>query len=244
MVVFWVVATGIGALGAVVAVFWLPGLALAVLAMPFLYVAIVLTWTSYRLGPQGGDVQRTIHQLLIDSVRNDGRLLDVGCGSGQLLIRCAKAAPGDYVGLDSWGEDWEYSRAQAERNAALEGVPGLRFVHGSASRLPFADADFGRVVSCLTFHEVRDVADKTMSVAEALRVLAPGGSFAFVDLFDDPKLYHGRGRVLKVIASNGGEIDSSRSLREVLDLRFPLNLAQVLKYAVLVSGTKSLATDH
>src|SRR5262249_12320744 len=125
-----------------------------------------------------------------------------------------------------------------------EGVPGLRFVRGSASRLPFADADFERVVSCLTFHEVRDVADKTVSVAEALRVLAPGGSFAFVDLFDDPKLYHGRGRVLKVIVSNGGEIASSRSLCEVLDLRFPLNLTKVLKYAVLVSGTKSFATEH
>jgi hypothetical protein len=83
-----------------------------------------------------------------------------------------------------------------------------------------------------------------VSVAEALRVLAPGGSFAFVDLFDDPRLYDGRGHVLKVIASNGGEIESSRRLSDVLDLRFPLNLAQVLKYAVLVSGTKSLATKH
>lgn len=244
IVVFWLVATGISALGAVVAVFWLPGLAIAVLAMPFLYIAIVLTWTAHRLGPRGGDVQRRIHQLLIDSVGNEGQLLDVGCGSGQLLIRCAKSAPGDYVGLDYWGDDWEYSRAQAERNAALEGVQGLRFVHGSASRLPFADADFERVVSCLTFHEVQDVEDKAISVAEALRVLAPGGRFAFVDLFDDPKLYHGRGRVLKVIASNGGEIDSARRLSEVLDFRFPLNLAQVLKYALLVSGTKSLATEQ
>jgi SAM-dependent methyltransferase len=243
MAVFWVVATGIAMLGAVAAIFWLPGLAIAVLlAMPFLYIAIVLTWTAHRLGPLGGDVQSRIHQLLIDAVGTEGRLLDVGCGSGQLLIRCAQSAPGAYVGLDFWGEDWEYSRAQAERNAALEGVQGLRFVHGSASRLPFADAEFKRVVSCLTFHEVRDVADKTVSVAEALRVLAPGGRFAFVDLFDDPKIYHGREHVLKVLASHGGEIASARSLSEVLDLRFPLNLAQVLKYAVLVSGTKSLAT--
>src|SRR5262249_12908605 len=156
---FWLMATGIGALGAVMAVFWLPGLAIAVLAMPFLYIAVVLTWTAHRLGPRGGDVQRRIHKLLIDSVGNAGRLLDVGCGSGQLVIRFAKSAPGDYVGLDSWGDDWEYSRAQAERNATLEGAQGLQFVHGSASRLPFADADFERVVSCLTFHEVRDVAD-------------------------------------------------------------------------------------
>ncbi len=244
IVVFWLVAAGILVLGAVVAFFWLPGLASAVLAIPFLYIAVVLTWTSHRLGPRGGDVQSRIHQLLINSVGNAGRLLDVGCGSGQLLIRFAKSAPGDYVGLDYWGDDWEYSRSQAERNAALEGVQGLRFVHGSASRLPFADAEFGRVVSCLTFHEVRDVADKTVSVTEALRVLAPGGRFAFVDLFDDPKLYAGREHVLEVIARNGGEIESARSLSEVLELRFPLNLAKVLKYAVLVSGTKSLATEQ
>jgi SAM-dependent methyltransferase len=244
IVVFWLVAAGIVVLSAVVAMFWLPGLAITLLASPFLYIAIVLTWTSHRLGPRGGDVQRRIHQLLVDSVGSEGRLLDVGCGSGQLLIRCAKSAPGDYVGLDYWGDDWEYSRSQAERNAELEGVQSLRFLHGTASRLPFADGDFGRVVSCLTFHEVRDVTDKTVSVAEALRALKPGGRFVFVDLFDDPKLYDGRGQMLKVIASNGGEIESSRSLSEVLDLHFPLNLAKVLKHAVLVSGTKSLATEQ
>src|SRR5215472_5068466 len=202
IVVFWLVATGIVVLGTVVAFFWLPGLAIVVLAIPFLYIAIVLTWTSHRLGPRGGDIQSRIHKLLLDAVGTEGRLLDVGCGSGQLLIRCAKWAPGDYVGLDYWGEDWEYSRSQAERNAALEGVQGLRFVHGSASRLPFADADFERVIRAMTFHEVRDVADKTTSVAEALRVLAPGGRFAFIDLFDDPQIYDTREHVLTVISSN------------------------------------------
>jgi SAM-dependent methyltransferase len=242
--VFWLITAGIAALSAVLAMFWRPGLAITVLAIPFLYIAIVLTWTSHRLGPHGGDVQNRIHQLLIDSVGNKGRLLDVGCGSGQLLIRCAKSAPGDYVGLDYWSDDWEYSRSQAERNAELEGVQSLRFLHGTASRLPFADGDFGRVVSCLTFHEVRDVADKTVSVAEALRALNPGGRFAFVDLFDDPKLYGGRSHALTVIESNRGEIESARSLSDMLDLPFPLNLAKALKYAVLVSGTKSLATER
>ena len=65
-----------------------------------------------------------------------------------------------------------------------------------------------------------------------------------VDLFDDPRLYNGRGHVLKVITGNGGEITSSRSLSQALDLRFPLNLEKVLKYAVLVSGTKLVATQR
>ncbi len=88
------------------------------------------------------------------------------------------------------------------------------------------------------------MADKTVSVAEALRVLEPGGRFAFVDLFDDPKLYHERKQVMKVIESAGGGIESVESLSKVLDLRFPLTLAKVLKYAVLVSGIKSLPTER
>jgi hypothetical protein len=31
---------------------------------------------------------------------------------------------------------------------------------------------------------------------------------------------------------------------QIIELPFPLNLAKVLKYAVLVSGTKSFATTH
>jgi SAM-dependent methyltransferase len=242
-VTFWLLAVGIVVLAVVVAPFWRPAPAIALLATPFLYIAGVLTLTAHRLGPRGGDVQGAIHQLVIETVGSKGRLLDVGCGSGQLLIRLAKSAPGDYVGIDFWGSDWHYSQSRAERNAALEGVQGVEFERGSASKLRFADGEFGRVVSCLTFHEVRDVEDKTVSIAEALRVLEAGGRFAFVDLFDDPGFYRGRGEVVKAIESAGGRIDSCRRLSECLDLRFPLNLAKVLKYAVLVSGNKAHPHD-
>ena len=39
------------------------------------------------------------------------------------------------------------------------------------------------MVSNLCFHEVRDVRDKRELLREALRVLEPGGAFAFQDLF-------------------------------------------------------------
>src|SRR5262249_3007860 len=234
----WLLGCGFVAAGLAFSIVWPPALAVILLALPFLYIAVVLTLASVRLGPRGGDFQGRIHQLLIDSVEGRGRLLDVGCGSGQLLIRFAKLVPGEYVGLDSWGNDWEYSRSQCERNAMLEGIRGLQFVHGSASCLPFSTGEFGRVVSCLTFHEVRDVPDKTSSLAEALRVLESGGRFAFIDLFDDRAFYAGRDRALKVIAEAGGEIRSAQRLSDIFEFKFPLNLGKVLRYAVIVTGTK------
>lgn len=240
IVLFWTLAAATLVAGLALAIVWPLGLLVCVLALPFFYIAIVLSMTSHRLGPRGDDVQGRIHQLLIDSVGKEGRLLDIGCGSGQLLVRFAKSAPSDYVGLDYWGSDWEYSRAQAERNATLENVSGIRFVHGSASSLLFEDAHFGRVVSSLTFHEVRDVKDKTASIAEALRVLAPGGRFAFIDLFDDLRFYTSRQSVLDAVTRSGGRIDTARSLSHVIRLRFPLNLAKVLKHAVIVTGSRQL----
>jgi SAM-dependent methyltransferase len=240
IVLFWMLTAAMLVIGLAVAIVWPPGLLIAALALPFLYIAIVLSLTSHRLGPRGDDVQARIHQLLINSVGTQGRLLDIGCGSGQLLVRFAKSAPGEYVGIDYWGSDWEYSSAQAERNAALENVCGIRFVRGSASSLPFETAHFGRVVSSLTFHEVRDVKDKTKSIEEALRVLAPGGKFAFIDLFDDPKSYSSRQSVLDAVTRSGGRIDTAQSLSQMIRLRFPLNLAKVLKHAVIISGSRQL----
>jgi len=41
----------------------------------------------------------------------------------------------------------------------------------------------------MVFHEVKDAADKTQVVKEALRVLREGGRFVFQDLFLIPQFY-------------------------------------------------------
>lgn len=235
---FWLLSAIVIAIGAASALVWLPLLAIALLALPFLYVAVVITIAGHQLGQSGGDLQRKIHGLIAKEAGSSGRLLDIGCGSGQLVIRLAKESGGECTGLDYWGDDWEYSRTQAERNAAAEGVGGIRFVHGSASQLPFGDGEFTRVVSCMTFHEVSDVADKTRSVVEALRVLAPGGSFAFVDLFDDAEFYPGRQSVLDVIAAAGATVETTVVLTDHFRLGFPMNLRRVLGHAVMLAGAK------
>jgi SAM-dependent methyltransferase len=239
---FWLLAAANLVIAAIAATFWRPALAIAVLALPFVYIGIVIAMSSYRLSPRGDDLQAKIHQLIIDEVGMGGRLLDVGCGSAELIVKFAKTQPGDYVGLDFWPDEWgQYAQAQAEHNAQLEGVPGIEFVHGTASKLPFDDASFSRVVSSLTFHEVKDVRDKAIGVTEAIRVLKSGGRFAFVDLFDDPGTYHGRERVIEAITKVGGELECARCLSEIVPLKWPMDTGKVLKYAVVVAGTKRSA---
>jgi SAM-dependent methyltransferase len=244
---FWLLAAAIAVIAATVATFWRPGLAIVVLALPLIYIAIVITMSSYRLSPRGDDLQARIHQVIIGDVGVRGRLLDVGCGSGELIVKLAKAKPGDYVGLDLWLGEWgQYAKAQAEHNAQLEGVPGIEFVDGTASKLPFGDASFSRVVSSLTFHEVKDVGDKTVGLGEAVRVLEPGGRepggrFAFVDLFDNPSTFQGRQRVIEAITKAGGEIESARGLSEIVPLKWPMDTGKVLKYAVVIAGAKCSA---
>lgn len=162
-------------------------------------VLIVLALWSYMLRcrvlfdfDRGGLMGR-IHQFLVDHLEWDGNgaLLDVGCGSGALLIRCAKRFPAArLVGVDSWGAEWSYKKEQCHQNAVLEGVvERVVFRKGDAARLEFPDGTFDAVVSNFVFHEVRSERDKRKVVREALRVLKKGGVFSLQDLFAQEALY-------------------------------------------------------
>ena len=120
-----------------------------------------------------------------------GKALDIGCGSGALTVKLAKAYPRAHVvGVDLWGRGWEYSQKLCEDNARIEGV-GARasFRRGDAAKLPFVDGVFDVAVSNFVFHEVHAQPDKQALILEALRVLRPGGAFAFQDTFFNRHVY-------------------------------------------------------
>lgn len=238
LIAFWLVTlaiAGVAALGGLVSpYFWLVGL----LALPFLWLAIIFSLAAYQFSPWGGKVQNTLHDLLISSLATNGRVLDIGCGSGHLILRLAKKNPSDHDGIDYWGSDWEYSRDQCVRNAEAEGVTNVRFTQGSASNLPFASESIENIVSCVTFHEVSDVDDKTRAVVEALRVLKPHGRFALLDLFTDSRYFGGLENVKNAIERSGGSIETVTEFQKNRALPFPINTSPLLKHAVLLVGTK------
>ena len=128
-------------------------------------------------------------------------------------------------------------------NARLEGVNNVTFAKGTASHLEFNDGQFSNVLSCLTFHEVKDEKDKAEVVAEALRVLTPGGTFVFFDLFDDKSHYPFPDRIMNVVTGSGCTVRVNSPLRELMSLPYPLNDGKALKYARLLTGSKNASVN-
>lgn len=229
-------------LGAFLPIAWPWKIAVLLLASPFLYISAILALCYYQLSAFGGNYQSKIHAYLVESLAWDGRgmLLDIGAGSGSLVIKAAKRFPqGKFKAIDFWGGGWEYSRSLCEANAKAEHVDErIAFIKASASKLPFADETFDAAVSCLTFHEVMDEPDKRMVLAEAFRVLKKGGHFAFMDIIGDPTVFGEYNAFLDSLRQAGLSRLEAVTLHERLPLPLILRHKKVLGYAVLLIGQK------
>ncbi len=105
------------------------------------------------------------------------RILDLGCGTGEMALAIARASPAvQLIGVD--GDPDVLERAAAKARA--EGVE-LELHEALADRLPLADASADCVVSTLMFHHLVP-STKRAALAEARRVLVPGGRLLICDL--------------------------------------------------------------
>ena len=142
---------------------------------------------------KGGRFQEKVYNLIIQNLGTTvkGRILDIGSGNGVLAVKLAQQqGEVEIIGIDYWGKNWEYSKSVCEKNALIGKVENrVHFQKGDAAELDFANDTFDGAISNLTFHEVQSVADKREVIREALRVVKPGGRFAFVDYFYDAKYY-------------------------------------------------------
>jgi arsenite methyltransferase len=119
-------------------------------------------------------------------LRGDELLLDLGCGRGAVLLAAAKLLPtGRAVGVDIWRADQtDNSADNTVRNATIEGVAdrvGVRTA--DITELPFDDNSFDVITSSLVLHNLPGRASREKAIAEAARVLRPGGRLVLVDIF-------------------------------------------------------------
>jgi SAM-dependent methyltransferase len=116
------------------------------------------------------DLTRQLH------LTKDVGVLDVGSGLGGAARFVASRYGCRVTGIDLTEEFVETARALSQWTK-LDGL--LRFHHGSALEMPFADAQFDRAYM---LHVGMNIADKTALFAEVGRVLRPGGTFAVYDV--------------------------------------------------------------
>jgi SAM-dependent methyltransferase len=189
--------------------------------------------------------------VLANCPRGDG--LDVGCGTGVLAERLARAGF-QMVGVDP-------SKGMLE--ILEERTPLVRPVHASGTGLPFDDSSFELVITVAVMHHIAEPDDVRQTLAEMVRVVKPSGRVVVWD-HNPRNPYWGRlmarvpqdtgeerlipeAEIVSGLRAAGGRILSSIQLGAVPDFTPPkaIRLAAVLEEAFeRTPGLRSLAAHN
>ena len=137
-------------------------------------------WAAAGRGDEMEDHHSDITNQTLDvmHIEPTDRILDLGCGTGWASRRMARQATnGEIVGLDVADE----MLRRAEQTS--KEFKNIRYVWGSAEKIPAADGAFSKVLSVESFYYY---ADQGKALDELLRVMAPKAKlFILINLYKD-----------------------------------------------------------
>jgi SAM-dependent methyltransferase len=154
------------------------------------------------------EYEQQILPLVASHLEGSSRVLDVGCGEGQ-VGRLAMGLPSveTVIGIDpTWAQITEAARRGG----------GVRVARGNATEIPFSGSSFDAAVACLVFEHIEDL---DRAILEVGRVLESGGRFLL--LLNHPLLQTpGSGWIDDTILEEqywriGPYLDEDSSLEEV-----------------------------
>ena len=137
-------------------------------------------WAQAGRGDEMEDHHSDITEqtIALMNLQPHDQVLDLGCGTGWASRRLARIVTGgEVVGIDVADE----MLRRAEQASA--GIRNVRYIWGSAEKIPAQDHSFTKVLSVESFYYY---ADQGKALDELRRVMAPGGRlFILINLYKD-----------------------------------------------------------
>jgi len=179
-------------------------------------------WDQMYETPPAWDIGRPQPALLalFESGTVRGRVLDIGCGTGEHVLLAASH------GLDATGVDVSAAAVGMARSKATErDVSGIRFVVGDVlqpATVEALDGPYDTITDCGVFHVFSDE-DRARYVASVRELLRTGGTYVMLVFSDEEPAGWGPRRVsqdeIRAALGHGWQISSINPTH--MDVRIP-----------------------